>query len=208
MAVLEAKRRTNQRRSELKNLRDTGNIPAVIYGYKVENTPIYVNESDFIKTIRESGRNGVITLSVDGKSQNVILNDYQDDCLKRDIVHVDFLAVDMSVEIEANVRIELVGDSAGVKDGGVLQQPLHEVTVSAKPNELPDVVQVDVSNLQVNEAITIADIKGNYSFKITEDDEVTIASVLAPRQEEEISTGEEQEPGTPDNVEGRETSAE
>lgn len=206
--TLEASSRTTQQHSDLKNLRDGGNIPAVVYGYQVENTPVYVSEADFIKTIRQSGRNGVISLSLNGKTQNVILSDYQQDSLKGNILHADFLSVNMSSEIEASVRIELVGESQGVKDGGVLQQPLHEVTVSAKPNDLPEAIQVDVTSLQVNDSLTIGDIKGKYSFNILEDDEMTIASVLAPRQEEEISTGEEQEPGTPDNLEGRETSPE
>lgn len=204
-AVLDAIKRNNKQRSELKNLRDMGNIPAVIYGYNVENTPIYVSGADFIKVIRDAGRNGVISLNINGNKRNVILNDYQEDCIKKDIIHIDFLAVDMKAEIEANVRVELVGDSAGVRDGGVLQQSVHELTVIAKPDELPDAIQVDVTNLQVGETITVADIKGNYPYQITQEDELTIASVLAPRQEEEISTGEEQEPGTPDNLEGRET---
>lgn len=206
--VLKAKKRENKQRSELKNLRDKGNIPAVIYGYNVQDTPIYVNGADFLKVIREAGRNGVISLNVDGNERNVILNEYQEDFIKKDITHIDFLAVDMKAEIEANVRVELVGESAGVKDGGVLQQSVHELTVLAKPNELPDAIQVDISNLQVGDTLTVADIKGSYSYNITQEDELTIASVLAPRQEEEISTGEEQEAGTPENLEGRETAAE
>jgi len=205
VAVLEAKKRNNKQHSELQQLRKKGNIPAVVYGYKMENTPIYVNEAEFTKTIRETGRNGVISLNLDGQKQNVILNEYQEDSLKKNIVHLDFLAVDLSAEIEANVRIELVGESVGVKDGGVMQQPVHELSVTAKPNEIPDAIRVDVANLQVGETITVVDIRGNYPFSINHDDEETIASILPPRQEEEISTGEQQESGMPDNLEGRET---
>ncbi|KQL51376.1 50S ribosomal protein L25 [Heyndrickxia shackletonii] len=205
VAVLEAKKRNNKQHSELQQLRNNGNIPAVVYGYKIENTPIYVNEAEFTKTIREAGRNGVISLNLEGQKQNVILNEYQEDSLKKNIVHIDFLAVDLSAEIEANVRIEIVGESAGVKDGGVLQQPVHELSVTAKPNDIPDAIRVDVANLQVGETITVADIRGNYPFSINHEDEETIASILPPRQEEEISTGEQQESGMPENLEGRET---
>jgi large subunit ribosomal protein L25 len=207
-SVLEAKKRKNKQHSELQQLRKNGNIPAVVYGYKVENTQVYVSESDFTKTIREAGRNGVISLNIEGQKQNVILNEYQEDSLRKEIIHIDFLAVDLSVEIEANVRIELTGESLGVKDGGVLQQPLHELTISAKPNDIPDAISVDVSNLQVGETISVADIKGNYSFNINHEDTETIASILPPRQEEEISTGEQQESGVPENLEGRETTKE
>ncbi|MBM7588188.1 large subunit ribosomal protein L25 [Bacillus pakistanensis] len=208
MAIeLKANNRNDFKRSSLTKLRHEGNIPAVVYGYKVENTPVYVDSIEFIKTIRESGRNGIISLDINGKKQNVILNDYQEDYLKDQIIHIDFLAVNMSAEIDADVRIELVGESSGEKDGGVLQQSLHEVSVTAKPNDIPDSIQVDISSLEVGDTITIGDVKKNYSIEINSEDETTIASVLAPRQEEEISSGEEQEAGQPENEEGRETKA-
>jgi large subunit ribosomal protein L25 len=208
MAVqLKASGRTGDKRSDLTKLRHQGSIPAVVYGYKVDNTPISIDSIAFIKTMREAGRNGIISLDIDGKKQNVVLSDYQQDHIKDAVIHADFLAVNMSTEMDADVRVELVGESAGVKDGGVLQQPLHDVSVTAKPSDIPDSVQVDISELQVGDSITVGDIKGSYSFTINTEDDMTIASVLAPRQEEEISSGEEQEPGTPDNEEGRETEA-
>jgi large subunit ribosomal protein L25 len=208
MAIeLKANNREDFKRSSLTKLRHEGNIPAVVYGYKVENTPVYVDSIEFIKTIRESGRNGIISLDINGKKQNVILNDYQEDYLKDQIIHIDFLAVNMAAEIDADVRIELTGESRGVKDGGVLQQSLHEVSVTAKPNDIPDSIKVDISTLEVGDTITIGDVKKSYSVEINSEDETTIASVLAPRQEEEISSGEEQEAGQPENEEGRETKA-
>lgn len=204
---LQAQERKDFRQSTLKSMRHEGQFPAVIYGSKEESKSLYVNVGDFLKTIREVGRNGVISLEVDGKKYNVVLSDYQADPIKREVLHADFLAVDMSKEIQVNVRVSLVGEAAGVKDGGVLQQPLHEVSISSTPSEIPQVIEVDVSNLQVGETISVGDIKQNTSYEINHEDDETIVSILAPRQEEEISTGEEQEPGIPENVEGRETKA-
>ncbi|TYS41267.1 50S ribosomal protein L25/general stress protein Ctc [Bacillus infantis] len=205
--VLQAKERKEFRNSNLTQLRNEGNIPGVVYGNKIESKAIYLNGPDFIKTIRETGRNAVFSLDVEGTRHDVVLSDYQADPLKNEITHLDFRAVDMSQEITAEVRIELVGDAAGVKDGGVLQQPVHELSVSAKPNDIPQNVEVNIADLQVGESITAADIKAGRGFTINTDDETVIASILAPRQEEEISTGEEQEPGIPENQEGRETDA-
>ncbi|MEN8697721.1 50S ribosomal protein L25/general stress protein Ctc [Bacillus infantis] len=205
--VLQAKERKEFRNSNLTQLRNEGNIPGVVYGNKIESKAIYLNGPDFIKTIRETGRNAVFSLDVEGTRHDVVLSDYQADPLKNEITHLDFRAVDMSQEITAEVRIELVGDAAGVKDGGVLQQPVHELSVSAKPNDIPQSVEVNIADLQVGESITAADIKAGRGFTINTDDETVIASILAPRQEEEISTGEEQEPGIPENQEGRETEA-
>ncbi|AYA74046.1 50S ribosomal protein L25/general stress protein Ctc [Bacillus sp. Y1] len=204
---LHAQEREDFRQSTLSIMRHEGQVPAVVYGTNVDSKALYINASDFLKTIREVGRNGVISLDLDGETYDVILSDYQMDPIKKEILHADFLAVDMSKEIQVNVRVTLVGEAAGVKDGGVLQQPLHEVSITATPADIPQVIEVDVSNLQVGETMSIADIQGRTSYHINNEDEETIVSILPPRQEEEISTGEEQEPGIPENLEGRETEA-
>ena len=166
---------------------------------------IFLSEAELQKTIKAVGRNGVISLDINGNTQNVILTDYQVDPLKNGFIHVDFLSVDMSKEITANVRLTLVGDAAGVKDGGVMQQSLFEVSVSAKPADVPSSIDVDVTHLQVGETVTISDI--NVAFTINHAEDEVIASILPPRQEEEINSGEKQGAGTPENEEGRETKA-
>jgi large subunit ribosomal protein L25 len=206
-AVLQAKERKGSRNSNLTTLRREGNIPAVVYGSKLQSKSIYLSEADFLKTIKEVGRNGVFSLDVDGSKHEVVLSDYQSNPIKNEIVHADFLAVDMSKEMTADVRVVLVGDAAGVKDGGVMQQSMHEVSVTATPNNIPSSVEVDVTNLQVNETLTVADIKANRGYEINNEEDEVIASILPPRQEEEINSGEEQEAGTPENEEGRETTA-
>ncbi|WP_335872097.1 50S ribosomal protein L25/general stress protein Ctc [Bacillus sp. 2205SS5-2] len=203
--TLTVNRREDFKRSTLTSLRAEGNFPAVVYGYKVENTPIYIDSAEFTKTIREVGRNGVISLKVGGEMRNVVLTDYQIDPIKNYMVHADFLVVNMNEEIEADVKIELVGEAPGVKDGGVLQQPLHEVSITAKPDQIPESIKIEIDRLQVGESITIGDLKDHSTYEINLEDERVVASILAPRQEEEINSGEEQEAGHPQNEEGRET---
>jgi large subunit ribosomal protein L25 len=203
-ALLKANERTNAQRSALRKLRQEGKIPAVVYGRNTENQSIYIDSIEFIKTIRENGRNGVISLDVNGKQQDVMLTDYHQDHVKNEILHADFLAVDKSSKVHTSVRVNLVGEAAGVKDGGVLQQPLHEVNITATPGNIPDSIDVDVTNLQVGENLTLADVKtGNY--ELNDDESTVIVSILPPKVEEEINSGEEQEPGDPENEEGRET---
>ncbi|GHI00875.1 50S ribosomal protein L25/general stress protein Ctc [Neobacillus kokaensis] len=203
--VLQAKERKELRRSELRKIRDNGNIPAVVYGAKVDSKPVFVSSADLTKTIRMVGRNGIISLDVDGNKVDVILSDYQEDCIKRDIIHVDFLAVDKSSKITVNVRLVLTGEAAGVKDGGVLQQPLHEVSITTTPDNIPPQIEMDVSNLQVGETASISDLLHQGDFTINHEEDEVIASILPPKQEEEIDAGEQQEGGHPDNEEGRET---
>ena len=205
--LLVAKERKVAKQSNLRNLRESGEIPAVVYGNNNGSTAITVNNADFQKTIKEVGRNGIISLDLEGTKHQVMLSDYQKDPLKNFVFHADFLIVDMSAELQAQVRINLVGTSKGVKDGGVLQQSLHEVTVSARPDDIPESIDVDVTELQVGESIYISDIQKNQKVTLENSGEDVIASVLPPRQEEEISTGEQQDGGIPENQEGRETEA-
>ncbi|MFP5116237.1 50S ribosomal protein L25/general stress protein Ctc [Bacillaceae bacterium C204] len=206
--VLQAKERKEFRHSALKAIRETGNIPAIIYGSKVDSKPVVISSADLTKTIRQVGRNGVISLDVDGSKQDVILTDYQADSIKKEIIHVDFLAVDKSSKINVDVRLVLVGDAAGVKDGGVLQQPLHQISITSTPDNIPQQIEVDISNLQVGETVTMGDIPSAGAFSINHEDDEVVASILPPKQEEEINSGEQQEEGHPDNEEGRETTPE
>ena len=200
--VLQATERTDKRRGTLTKIRKEGNVPAIVYGAKKENTSIYLSEIDLLKTIKDVGRNGVISLDVNGNTQNVIVTDYQVDPLKNGFIHVDFLAVDMSKEVTANVNVNLVGDAAGVKDGGVMQQSLFEVSIAAKPGDIPPSIDIDVTNLQVADTITVADIKELGNFTVNHEEDEVIASILPPRQEEVIDSGEKQGEAPPENGEG------
>jgi large subunit ribosomal protein L25 len=206
--VLQAKERKEFRHSALKKIRTSGNIPAIIYGNKMDNKPVFVSSADLTKTIRQVGRNGVISLDVEGSKQDVILTEYQEDSFKKQILHVDFLAIDKSSKINVDVRLVLVGEAAGVKDGGVLQQPIHQISITSTPDNIPQQIEVDIANLQVGETVTMGDIPSGGGFIINHEDDEVVASILPPKQEEEINAGEQQESGHPDNEEGRETTPE
>ncbi|MEH7380111.1 50S ribosomal protein L25/general stress protein Ctc [Bacillus sp. JJ1533] len=203
-AVLQATVRETDKHSTLTKIRQAGNIPAVLNGPN-KSQPIYISSVDFLKTIRATGRNGIIQLSIDNNKHSVMLHELQTDPIKSEIIHADFQIVNMSSEVTVDVNINLVGEAVGVKDGGVLQQSIHQVSISALPSDIPQTIDVDVSQLAVGDVIKLEDIDTKGKYTIDQDLSQVVASVLAPRQEEEISTGEEQEPGQPDNLEGRET---
>jgi large subunit ribosomal protein L25 len=204
MTTLQAVKRTEFTNSAKRKIRESGEIPAVIYGKSIESKSVAVNSIELMKTLREEGKNTIINLSVDGSSYAVMLYDLQTNPLKNEIVHADFHVVDMQADIQVEVPINLTGDAQGVKDGGVLQQPLYEVTINVKPGEIPQTIEVDITNLGVNETISIKDLPKNEDYTFVQDEEQVIASILPPKQEEEIDSGEEQEAGTPQNEEGRE----
>ncbi|WP_449538330.1 50S ribosomal protein L25/general stress protein Ctc [Ferdinandcohnia sp. Marseille-Q9671] len=203
-AVLEATDRVKDKQSTIRKIRQAGNIPAVLNGPELSK-PIYVSSADFLKTIRVTGRNGIIKLALDNEQHSVMLQEVQTDPIKSEIIHADFHIVNMSTEVTVDVNINLVGEAIGVKDGGVLQQSIHLISITALPSDIPQTIDVDVSQLEVGQVITLEDINTQGKYTINQDTSQVVASVLPPRQEEEISTGEEQEPGEPENLEGRET---
>ena len=192
--TLQAAQRKEFKRSSLKKIREDGKFPAVVYGKDKPTSSIYIDEGEFLRVIKQSGRNGVLSLDLEGQKTSVMLGEYQQDSLKGHIIHADFLAVNMSEEMEVDVRIDLVGEAAGVKEGGIIQQSLHEVTVRAKPNEIPASIEYDVSNLQIGDTIIVTDLNQDGSFTITQDEDEVIASVLAPRVESESEETEDSAP--------------
>lgn len=194
--VLEAKERTDRRHSTTRRIRLQGDIPGILYGKNVENKMIFVNGSDFQKTIREAGRHSLITLKLNDEDYSVLLRDIQRDPLRGNIIHVDFQAVDMSTEVDIDVDIRFIGEAAGEKAGGVLQQNLHQLSIRVLPANIPPSIDIDISNLQIGDTITVADIKTDGKYKINHEPSEVIATILPPQQEEEIS-GEQQEPSSP-----------
>ncbi len=207
MTTVKTQTRETGKQSNLTELRHEGFVPAVVYGYKTDSTTIAVSEIDLLKTLREVGRNGVMKLDVDGKSVNVVLSDYQMDVLKGKFVHADFLAINMSDELDVNIAVHLTGDSAGVREGGVLNQPNRELTVKVKPSEIPDSIDIDVSELAIGETLTVGDVRDKISFNVMNEDDFTLASVGSPRSDEELETTAD-EPAVDESAEVEEETSE
>ena len=190
---LEVSKREVRPRSLRNKLRHEGKVPAIVYGYNVESTPIAIDGQIFSKLLRENGANTVITMTIDGKKVNTLVHKVQTNTFTNHFEHVEFLSVNMSEETEVETEIVLVGEAAGVKAGGVLAQNLYTVIVSATPSNLPERIEVDVTNLNLGDAITVADLPENNDYKVVSDGEEQIAAVAAPTEEAE-TTDEEREP--------------
>ena len=189
-----SKRAEKSKQSELKELRSTGKVPAVVYGYETENTSLSVDENEFIKVIREVGRNGVIDLEVaDSGTTQVMVNEYQFDALKNQITHIDFIAINMQTEVTVDVQIELTGEAPGQKEGGVIEQPLFEVSVTAKPADIPETIEVDISELNIGDSIHVEDIRSKGNFVIENEDADSLVIISAPTEEPEEDENAEEE---------------
>lgn len=180
--IVKAQARTPKENTKLRN---SGHIPAVVYGFQMESQPISVDEKNLSKTLREVGRNGVMKLEVNGETINVVMSDYQMNILKGQMIHADFLAINMKEELEVNVAVHVIGNSVGVSEGGLLQQPNRELTITVKPSDIPEAIEVDVSEMAIGDTLTVADVRDKIDYTITNDDDYTLVTVSAPRTEVE-----------------------
>ncbi|MFQ9321796.1 MAG: 50S ribosomal protein L25/general stress protein Ctc [Enterococcus durans] len=184
---LEVSKREVRPRSLRNKLRHEGKVPAIVYGYNVESTPISFDGQTFSKLLRENGANAVVTMDIDGKKVNTLVHKVQTNTFTNHFEHVEFLSVNMSEETEVETEIVLIGEAAGAKSGGVLAQNLYTVLVSATPDNLPERIEVDVTNLDLGDSITVADLPENNEYKVVTDSEEQIAAVVAPAEETETT---------------------
>lgn len=186
MAVsLAVEKRAVRPRSIRNKLRHEGRVPAVINGYQIESTPISVDAQELDRVLRENGLNSVITMNIDGKKVNTLVQDYSADTFTQHIAHVEFLSVNMTEEQEVDAEIVLVGEASGVKAGGVLTQTLYSATVSATPDKLPDNIELDITELEIGDSVNVSDIPVSEDYTIVNDPEEQVAAVNEPEVEEE-----------------------
>lgn len=187
MAIsLQAKKREDLSRGVTKQIRREGDIPAVVYGKNQEPVTVSVNHLELVKTIRDEGRNAIITLDIEGNDKiDVLLHGYQTDPVKGDVIHADFFAVDLTEEMDIAVPVRLDGDAIGVRDGGVLQQPVFELQIRVKPQDIPEEIVVNVEELNIGDTISVADLAKSDKYEILDDPETAVATVTAPQEEAE-----------------------
>ena len=158
---LSARPRTESGRNEVKQVRARGAVPAVIYGGQGAPANLEVSAKDLNSLLAHAiGENILVDLEIteDGKTTNrlSLIQEVQHHPVSRDVLHVDFHAVSMTEEIEAEIVIESTGEPVGVKTyGGLLQQNLRALPISCLPQNLPELITVDVSNLNVGEALHV-----------------------------------------------------
>jgi large subunit ribosomal protein L25 len=191
---LEVTKREVRPRSLRNKLRHEGKVPGIVNGYQVESTPVAVNAAELEKLMRENGLNSVITMNLEGKKVNTLIKEFQSDTFTRALTHVEFLSVDMNEETEVEAEITLVGDAAGVKAGGVLTQNLYNVVVSATPDNLPERIEVDVTGLEIGDALTVGDLAKEDAYTIVTDPEEQIVAVAEAQELEDEETAEAAEP--------------
>jgi large subunit ribosomal protein L25 len=195
---LEVRVREERGSAAARRLRKTGFIPGVVYGGNADPTAIAVAERELRKALTsDHGLNAIMDVQVNGETRPVILKEYQRDLISGRLAHVDLVVVRLDRPIQTAVTVELVGESPGAKEGGVLQQVAREITVEALPMEVPDRIEADVSGLAIGDSLRLGDLPRLEGVQFVDDPEETvIATVTVPTrleepEPEEVEEGEE-----------------
>ncbi len=196
--ILNATTRHKGQRSTLTKLRQSGSIPGVVYGYEMEPTSISLDARMFAKVLSEIGSKSVFQLNVEGKKINAVLNEVQRCALKGHVKHVDFKSINMSEELEVDISVSVVGEAIGVKDGGFLLQPNRDIRIKVQPSEIPETIEIDVTNVAIGTSLYVGDIRQNFHFEILNEDDYTLVTITPPPAENEQ---EETIDGTPEVIE-------
>jgi len=171
--------------SSVKHLRKQGQIPGVVYGNKTENTSIQCEEVSLMKAYVKAGESTLVDLDIGGKKVPVLFHEIEFDPVSDRMIHVDFYAVDMNKEVEAEVQIHFEGESDAVKEGGILVTALDHVEVRCLPANLPHDFKVELSKLKAfGDSITVADLSIPQGVEILTEPDAVIAVVQEPRAEE------------------------
>ncbi|EXX86332.1 50S ribosomal protein L25 [Paenibacillus darwinianus] len=182
--TMKAEKRQVQTKSDLRQLRQQGKVPGVVYGKNIKQpTAIAVNEKELLHLLR-SHPNAVLELELPSAgNQPVMMSDVQRDPLSRGVLHIDFHQINLNEEVKAQVRLEVVGEAPGDKEGGILQLMLHELDVQCLPRDIPESIVVDVSNMQIGENILISDLKLPKGVLLKSDPEQVVVTILTPQKD-------------------------
>ena len=207
--VLEVERRELQGSGVSRQLRAGGRVPAVVYGGGLDTLNISVDETDFSDLLKQKfGENTIFLLKLKGTKQErmAMIHEMQVDPISRRYLHVDFIRITKGHKVRVSVPVELVGDSVGVRHGGLIDFQTREVEVEVLPREMFEKIVVDISDLDLDQNIVVQDILSQLpeSAGLTDEAERVIVSVVAPRaataeeeeaeEEGELLTDEESEP--------------
>lgn len=195
-----------------RRLRAQGLIPGVLYGNGDKAHPFCIEERELRKALTgDHGLHAILDVVLEGqqKAHHAVVKDYQLDPIRARLLHIDLHEVRLDQAIQTQVVVELIGESAGQKEGGVLSQINREVRVEALPMEVPDHLELDVSAMVIGDSLRVSDLRVPEGVKILDDLETVLATVSPPikieepePEEVEGEEGEEIEGEAPEGAEG------
>lgn len=196
-ATLTAEPRHDRGSRPAGRLRREGQVPAVVYGLGADNLTVSVPARELNQILHsESGVNTVISLQVDGSDQLTLARQIQRHPVRGDLLHVDFIRVDPDVRVAAEVPVNLEGEPEGAREGGVLEQLVFTLSIEAKPSDIPNSIDAEVSALNIGDQLRVGELALPPGVEAMQEADELVAQVVVPRVvEEEPAEPEEGEEG-------------
>jgi large subunit ribosomal protein L25 len=189
--TLEAQPRTPGTKNDARRVRKQGKVPGVVYGAGKQTLSVSVDPRQVSRILHsETGYNTVFDLALDGERTKAMIVDWQYEPIKGALLHIDLKRIAMDQKLRVNVPIELVGEPAGVKQqGGILEQIVREVEVECLPGDIPNAVELNVSELVFGMVLRVSDLPKMDKIKYVSDPEQPVAHIISIK-EEEVATPE------------------
>jgi len=186
---LQVELRENTGKWNNRRLRRAGKVPAILYGHGKENIPLAVAADRLAAALRHGSRLVTLTGAV---SESAFIRELQWDTYGLEVLHVDFARIAMHEKLRINVGVELRGEAPGIREGGVLNQLVHEVEIECPAGSIPEKVLVNVNNLKVGESLTVADLELPEGAQCLEAPETIVVQCVMPVEvpEEEMVAAE------------------
>lgn len=182
--VINAVSRGATTKGELHQNRLGGKIPAITYGSGKPARQLFIDESEFLAALSGITESTIIDLMVDGQKVQAFVKARQRASISHKIIHVDFLEITAGQILHARVPVRLVGLAVGIREGGILENPCHEIEVECDPSRLPEKIDLDISELHVNHSIHVRDIPAMEGVRVlTKADQVMVAIKYARGEE-------------------------
>ena len=172
----------------MKRLRDGGRLPGVLYGHKEAVIPLTLEKKPVINHLERGVH--VFDLVLDGKAEKVLVKDVQYDHLGSEVIHIDFARVSLDEKVTVTVPLELKGEPAGEKEGGVLQQILSELEVECLVTEIPTAIRVNVADMKLNDVMHVKDLALPEGVRAVPDGELIVAMVREVAEETPVEAAE------------------
>ena len=206
---VEAKARSEFGSGASKRIRRSGLVPAIVYGGSGETVTFAIDPKEIFRLLKsEAGRNTILNLKIDGGgADDVILKNWQVDPVTESILHADFQRIAMDQTLKVMVPISIRGEAVGIKtEGGLLDVVVREIEVECLPADIPDLIECDVSELQMHESLRVRDLPSLDRVEVLEDADRVVVHVVPLRAEEEEEVapeeGEELEGAVAEGEEG------
>jgi large subunit ribosomal protein L25 len=188
--ILSAKNRQNMGSVEARKIRRSGRIPAVLYGRSGKAISIDLDALEFANGVKNISESTIVKVEVDGKSYDAFVKATQRNIVDGNILHVDFYEVESGIALRAKVSINLKGNAVGVREGGILEFPLHEIEVECLPKDLPERIEIDISTLGVNQSIHVRDIPLADTIRLISASDQVVALVKYAKEHAAAATTE------------------